>query len=107
MSTLTQRGGIHKRIRAVLYNSGGDFMPKKGCRKYRCEECQEESFHHWIERNRAARLRCPGCGSARMDLVTAEARADAADLQGVRVAGHPDMTRPPGEPDSRRKVTGG
>jgi hypothetical protein len=40
-----------------------------------------------------------------MDLVTAEARADAANLQQVRVSGHPDMTRPPDELDPKRKLT--
>jgi len=75
----------------------------KGKRKYRCGECGAESFHHWIERNRAARLRCPACGSARMDFVTREACEEAADLQRVRVAGHPDMTEPPSKP--RKKVT--
>jgi DNA-directed RNA polymerase subunit RPC12/RpoP len=77
---------------------------KRGFRKYRCDECKEESFHHWIERNRAARLRCPGCGSARMELCSEEAKADAASLQRVRVEGHPDMTRPPGGPGRNRKV---
>ena len=78
---------------------------KRGSRKYRCDECKAESFHHWIELNRAARLRCPSCGSARMDLVAAEAKADRASLQRVRVSGHPDMTLPPNALDDRKKVT--
>ena len=80
-------------------------MSRRGTRKYRCGECSAESFHHWIERNRAARLRCPACGSARMDLVTAEARDDAASLQRVRVAGHPDMTNPPATRPAHKRVT--
>ena len=77
----------------------------KGRRKYRCDECRNESFHHWVEINRAARLRCPACGSARMDMTNDEAKKDAASLQAVRVAGHPSMTLPPDEPNFRKKVT--
>jgi DNA-directed RNA polymerase subunit RPC12/RpoP len=76
---------------------------RRGRRKYRCEECKEESFHHWIERNRAARMRCPACGSARLELCSPEARQDQASLNRVRLAGHPDMSPPPGKPN--RKVT--
>lgn len=77
----------------------------KGRRKYRCEECGEESFRHWVERNRAARMRCLGCGSARLELVSEEAKKDAASLQAVRVAGHRDMTLPPDSLRRDRKVT--
>ena len=77
----------------------------RGQRKYRCGECKAESFHHWIERNRAARMRCPGCGSARLELVTKEAKEEAADLQRVRVEGHRDMTSPPDKLRRTRKVT--
>ncbi len=73
----------------------------RGKRKYRCQECGECSMHHWIERNRAARMRCPGCGSARLDLVSAEAQADQADLNRVRLDGHRDMTMPPSRPGKR------
>ena len=79
-------------------------MARKGFRKYRCDECKEESFHHWIERNRAARLRCPGCGSARMELVAEEAKKEAADLQAVRVVGNRHMTQPINGP--HKKVVG-
>lgn len=82
------------------------FKGKKGNRLYRCDECKAESFHHWIELNRAARLRCPACGSARMDLVSEKAKEDAADLQAVRVVGHRDMTRKPEEFDGHKKVVG-
>jgi hypothetical protein len=40
-----------------------------------------------------------------MDLVTAEARADAADLQQVRIDGHRDMTLAPDALNPKRKVT--
>jgi DNA-directed RNA polymerase subunit RPC12/RpoP len=76
----------------------------RGRKKYRCDECKQDSLHHWIELNRAARLRCPGCGSARMALVTAEARAEAAGCQAVRVAGGTPCTTTPG-PRPHRKVT--
>jgi DNA-directed RNA polymerase subunit RPC12/RpoP len=62
-------------------------MAIRGSRKYRCGACKEESFHHWIHANRAAGVRCPGCGSRDMTLTSAEAQADAASLQRVRVAG--------------------
>lgn len=52
------------------------FKYRKGYRKYRCEECKAESFHHWVEKNRAARIRCPGCGSARLEAVTREAKEE-------------------------------
>lgn len=77
---------------------------RRGQKKYRCGGCNTESFHHWIELNRAARLRCPACGSARMELVTPEARREAADAQAVRVeGGTPSTTLPPEHP--RRKIT--
>lgn len=59
----------------------------RGRKKYRCDECDVESFHHWVELNRAARLRCPACGSARMELVTKAAKDEAAAAQAVRVEG--------------------
>ena len=66
-------------------------MKGKGYRWYMCDECKEKSRHHWIERNRAARLRCPGCGSARMELVSKEGQDEAARLADVRREGHRDM----------------
>ena len=81
-------------------------MARKGYRKYVCDECRAESWHHWIERNRASRLRCTGCGSARLELVSDEAKDEAADLQAVRVGGGtPSTTREPGFARGRRKVT--
>lgn len=76
----------------------------KGRRKYRCGECKTETFHHWIALNRAGRLRCPGCGSARMELVSTEAKNEAAERQQVRVAGGTPSTTLPLE-RRNRKVT--
>jgi DNA-directed RNA polymerase subunit RPC12/RpoP len=84
-------------------------MPKynmKGRRLYRCDECRAESYHHWVERNRAARMRCPACGSCRLELVSEEAKQDQASLNQVRVAGHRSMTLPPDTHDPKKKVTG-
>jgi DNA-directed RNA polymerase subunit RPC12/RpoP len=78
-------------------------MAKRGSRLYVCDECKERSLHHWIERNRASRMRCPACGSARLELVSAEARQEQADLNRVRLQGHPAMTEPPARP--HKKVT--
>jgi len=80
-------------------------MGQRGRKKYLCEDCGAESWHHWIERNRAARMRCTNCGSARLEFATTEAKKEAVAAQTVRVEGHRDMTRPPGEPDQKRKVT--
>ena len=38
----------------------------RGKRLYTCEECGKGSFFSWKEENRAARLRCTACGSARL-----------------------------------------
>lgn len=78
-------------------------MGRRGQRMYQCGECKGRSYHHWIERNRAARMRCPGCGSARLELVSDEAKKEAAEAQQVRVDGHASMTTPPARPN--RKVT--
>lgn len=67
-------------------------MAKRGIRKYVCDECKAESFHHWIERNRAARMRCPACGSARLELVTKEGKDEAAQAQRNRVLGNRNTT---------------
>lgn len=59
-------------------------MAGRGRKKYRCDECKADSMHHWLEINRAARLRCPSCGSARMDLVTKEAKDERAQAASFR-----------------------
>lgn len=79
------------------------FRRARGQKKYRCGECSVESFHHWIEANRAAGVRCPACGSRRMELVTTEAKQEAAAAQAIRVdGGTPSTTLPPDH--ARRKV---
>ena len=81
---------------------------RKGYRKYRCEECKAEELHHWIERNRAARMRCTACGSARLELVTEAAKADQRSLNSVAVSGALHMTDPMWKHQSRhRKVVEG
>lgn len=77
----------------------------RGTKKYRCEDCGAESWHHWIERNRAARMRCTGCGSSRLEMVTKKAKDEAVAAQTVGVVGHRDMTRPVHEFDANKKVT--
>jgi DNA-directed RNA polymerase subunit RPC12/RpoP len=76
---------------------------KRGHKKYRCDECKTESFHHWIELNRASRMRCQACGSTRLELVTDQAKREAAAAQAVRIEGHRDMVLQP--MPSRKKVT--
>jgi DNA-directed RNA polymerase subunit RPC12/RpoP len=51
-------------------------MSTKGKRKFRCAECKEEHFFHWVERNRGSRPRCPGCGSIAIDPVSDEGYSD-------------------------------
>jgi DNA-directed RNA polymerase subunit RPC12/RpoP len=79
-------------------------MARRGQRKYRCDECGEESWHHWIERNRAARMRCPRCGSTHLELVVSEAIKDAAEKNAVRIEGGTASTTLPHE-KANRKVT--
>ena len=56
--------------------------------KYRCEDCGTEQFHNRFSFTRAARVRCVGCGSTRLDEVTPEATnrrliAQTAGIVGV------------------------
>lgn len=79
-------------------------MAGRGKRKYRCDECKLESFHHWIELNRASRMRCPACGCSRLELVSDDAKKEAAAANAARVAGGtPSTCLPPEHP--RKKVT--
>jgi DNA-directed RNA polymerase subunit RPC12/RpoP len=80
-------------------------MPKRGERKYRCDDCKKESFHHWIEMNRAARMRCPYCGCARLEIVNDEARKDMQSLQQVRVDGGTPSTTIPIPPNKHTIIT--
>lgn len=55
-----------------------------GKRKWLCLDCKYEGMEHWIRLNRAARPRCPQCGSLHYGMKTKEAKDDAASLRGVR-----------------------
>lgn len=56
-------------------------------RLYECEDCHTRRFVPWVELNRAARPRCYGCGSTRLELVSEEAKEDRCRLQQERVIG--------------------
>lgn len=71
-------------------------------RKYRCGSCGTESRHHWIEKNRVAGIRCPGCGSRNMEPVTAAGKQDATEKNAVRVRGRTPNTTTPHEKSNRR-----
>ena len=58
-----------------------------GKRLYECEECHTQRMVPWGELNRAARPRCYGCGSTRLELVSPEARKDRARLNQERIVG--------------------
>ena len=92
-----QRGALKDDVEANM---------ARGKRKYLCDDCKVESMHHWIELNRAARMRCPACGSSRLELVTAEAKDEAANRQAVRVTGGTHSTTlPPDARNPRKKIT--
>lgn len=75
-------------------------MGRRGKHKYVCDECKAESWHHWIELNRAARPKCPACGSSRIEPCTAAARDAAVLAQTARVFGVPSTTQQPKSSDS-------
>ena len=79
---------------------------RRGQRKHKCGECGTTAAYHWIEKTRAARMRCIGCGSTRLEIVSEEGKKDALQKQLVAVEGHRDMTRAAYELDSHRKVVG-
>lgn len=54
-----------------------------GKRRYTCQECGTCTFFGKNEENRAARLRCSGCGSARLD-VSAMGAARQVDANDAR-----------------------
>ncbi len=62
---------------------------KRGKFKYRCADCGAESFYERKEFDRAARPRCTGCGSTRLDPVTKHAQdtwSTGVDIARVRNA---------------------
>jgi len=56
-------------------------------RLYECEECHDRRFVPWVELNRAAKPRCYGCGSTRLELVSEDAKKDRARIQRERLVG--------------------
>jgi len=61
---------------------------RKGIRHlYECEECHARRFVSWVELNRAARPKCYGCGSSRLELVSEDAKEDRARLNSERITG--------------------
>lgn len=64
---------------------GSGRQPNK--RLYKCEECGTRRMVAWVELNRAARPKCYGCGSTRLEPVTDEAEDDVARLQRERLIG--------------------
>ena len=56
-------------------------------RLYECDECHARRFVPWVELNRAARPTCAACGSARLELVSEDAKNDRARLNRERLTG--------------------
>lgn len=52
--------------------------PNLGKRRYTCGECGAHTFFSRLEENRAARLRCNACGSARLEMSELGAERQAA-----------------------------
>lgn len=57
---------------------------KKGKRLHKCGECGHTQYVHWTAAERAARVRCEACGSARMEMSTGGAKAAAERLAAAR-----------------------
>lgn len=56
-------------------------------RLYECDECGERRFVSRIELDRAARPRCNGCGSTRLEIVSDDGREEQSMLGDARVSG--------------------
>ena len=56
-------------------------------RLYECDDCHERRMVSWIELNRAAKPKCMGCGSTRLELVSEDAKKDRQRLQEERLTG--------------------
>ncbi len=76
-------------------------------RLYECQECHARRWIAWVELNRAARPKCYGCGSTRLELVSEQAKDDAARLQRERVIGTGGSLKLSGDEENttHRKVT--
>ncbi len=51
-------------------------MTQKGERKFKCDDCGETRYVHWVELNRRSRPRCHGCGSQQLEPYSKEAKED-------------------------------
>lgn len=60
-------------------------MGLRGSSWFRCDECRKLSLFTVREQNRAGRIRCTGCGSARLT-VSAEGAAKQATARAMVVA---------------------
>lgn len=81
--------------------------PRQGRRYlYECEDCRSRRFVNWVEQVRAAKPKCYGCGSTRLELVSDDARKDQARLNQKRIIGTGGSLRlSPKLYDSHHKVT--
>lgn len=62
----------------------------RGIRKkrlYQCDDCKSRRFVDRIELDRAARPRCHGCGSTRLELVSDDGREEQVMMSSARVSG--------------------
>jgi ribosomal protein S27E len=78
---------------------------RSGRRLYVCQDCKRKQLIHWIEFNRAGRVRCNGCGSTQLEAVSGDAKQEACEKQAIRVGGGTRSTTTPlPNPVNRRKV---
>lgn len=61
-------------------------VPPSGTKTFICLDCTTENREHWTSRVRAARLRCPGCGSLRYEPKTVDAKDDLTSLRDIAKA---------------------
>ena len=59
-------------------------MTGKGKRLYVCQDCKEVSAFHWTSFERAARVRCPSCGSTWLEPKTEQTVAENDQKLGYR-----------------------
>ena len=88
--TLYMDMGKVARVRDNVENAT---IPPAGTKVFICLECKAESREHWTSRVRAARLKCPSCGSIKYEPKTAAAKKDLADLREIAKAAEPEKDR--------------
>jgi hypothetical protein len=70
-------------------------MGLRGQRKFICGECHQATFFKLYEINKAARIRCSACGSARLEhSPESKGRDELARAQDVLVDGGTPSIRP-------------